>query len=94
MDEYTTSGEVDTFNTNSVVVKLNSSGKENYYFADNCAFYIGDTKSTAAALKKMADEGTTYVKLTKNANGKVSKIIMSEDTFAENKRRTQARFIR
>ena len=88
MDEYTTSGEVDTFNTNSVVVKLNGSGKENYYFADNCAFYIGDTKSTAAALKKMADEGTTYVKLTKNANGKVSKIIMSEDTFAENKKDT------
>ena len=27
MDEYTTSGEVDTFNTNSVVVKLNGSGK-------------------------------------------------------------------
>lgn len=88
MDEYTTSGEVDTFNTNSVVVKLNGSGKENYYFADNCVFYIGDTKSTAAALKKMADEGTTYVKLTKNANGKVSKIIMSEDTFAENKKDT------
>ena len=37
----------------------------------------------------MADEGTTYVKLTKNANGKVSKIIMSEDTFAENKKDTK-----
>ncbi len=54
----------------------------------NCEFYIGDTKSTAAALKKMADEGTVYVKVTVNANGKVSKIIMSEDTFEENKKDT------
>lgn len=47
-----------------------------------------DTKSTAAALKKLADSGTVYVKVTVNADEKVSKVIMSEDTFDEGKKDT------
>ena len=50
--------------------------------------FIGDTKSTAAALKKLADSGTVYVKVTVNADEKVSKVIMSEDTFDEGKKDT------
>ena len=67
---------------------IGSSSEGTYYFAANCEFYIGDTKSTAAALKKLADSGTVYVKVTVNADEKVSKVIMSEDTFDEGKKDT------
>ena len=83
-NEYTRVGEVKNFSTNSVNMKfVGSSSEGTYYFATNCEFYIGDTKSTAAALKKLADSGTVYVKVTVNADEKVSKVIMSEDTFDE-----------
>ena len=83
-NEYTRVGEVKDFSTNSVNMKfIGSSSEGTYYFATNCEFYIGDTKSTAAALKKLADSGTVYVKVTVNADEKVSKVIMSEDTFDE-----------
>ena len=88
-NEYTRVGEVKSFSTNSVNMKfIGSSSEGTYYFAANCEFYIGDTKSTAAALKKLADSGTVYVKVTVNADEKVSKVIMSEDTFDEGKKDT------
>lgn len=88
-NEYTRVGEVKSFSTNSVNMKfIGSSSEGTYYFAANCEYYIGDTKSTAAALKKLADSGTVYVKVTVNADEKVSKVIMSEDTFDEGKKDT------
>ena len=88
-NEYTRVGEVKSFSTNSVNMKfIGSSSEGTYYFAANCEFYLGDTKSTAAALKKLADSGTVYVKVTVNADEKVSKVIMSEDTFDEGKKDT------
>ena len=88
-NEYMRVGEVKSFSTNSVNMKfIGSSSEGTYYFAANCEFYIGDTKSTAAALKKLADSGTVYVKVTVNADEKVSKVIMSEDTFDEGKKDT------
>ena len=83
-NEYTRVGEVKSFTTNNVNMKLiGSSSEGTYYFAANCAFYIGETKSTAAELKKLADSGTAYVKITINEDEKVSKVVMSEDTFDE-----------
>mgnify|MGYP004700652003 CR=1 FL=1 len=88
-NEYTRVGEVKSFSANSVNMKfIGSSSEGTYYFAANCEYYIGDTKSTAAALKKLADSGTVYVKVTVNADEKVSKVIMSEDTFDEGKKDT------
>ncbi len=78
-----TSGEVDTFNTNSVVVKLNGSGKENYYFADNCVFYIGDTKEHGSGAEKDGRRGHNLCEADKECKWQGIKIIMSEDTFAE-----------
>ncbi len=82
--EYISVGEVKTFSANNVKMKLiGESSEVTYYFASDCAYYIGDTKSTVTALQKLADQGTVYIKATVNADGKLSKIIMSEDTFEE-----------
>lgn len=86
MNECTITSEVESFDTSRVVINRIGRDKEFYSFTDTCEFYIGENKSTAAALKKMADEGTTYVKLTKDTSGKVFKIIMSEDSFEESKK--------
>lgn len=87
--EFNRTGEVKSFSTSSVKMKLiGSSSEGTYYFAKDCTFYIGGNKSTAAELEKMADEGTVYVKITINADERVSKVIMSEDTFDEGKKDT------
>ena len=83
-DTYSRAGEVKSFTASNVKMKLiGNSSEVTYSFAKDCVFYIGDTKSTAAELVKLADSGTFYVKITINAEDKVSKVIMSENTFAE-----------
>lgn len=85
--EYTTTGEVKSFTTGSVYLKpTGGSSEKGYYFTSDCVFYIGDTKSSLTELKKLSDSGTTYAKVTVNQDEKVTKIILSEDTFAENQK--------
>ena len=84
MDEYTHTGEVTNFSSSSVSYKMSgSSANKDAKFASNCEFYIGDKKSDVDDLEKLADSGTTYIKITVNKDGKATKIIMSEDKFQD-----------
>lgn len=84
MDEYTHTGEVTNFSSSSVAYKMSgSSANKDAKFASNCEFYIGDKKSDVDDLEKLADSGTTYIKITVNKDGKATKIIMSEDKFQD-----------
>lgn len=84
MDEYTHTGEVTDFSSSSVSYKMSgSNANKNAKFASDCKFYIGDKKSDVKDLEKLADSGTTYIKITVNKDGKATKIIMSEDKFQD-----------
>lgn len=84
MDEYTHTGEVTNFSSSSVAYKMSgSNANKEAKFASNCEFYIGDKKSDVDDLEKLADSGTTYIKITVNKDGKATKIIMSEDKFQD-----------
>lgn len=84
MDEYTHTGEVTDFSSSSVSYKMSgSNANKNAKFASDCKFYIGDKKSDVKDLEKLADNGTTYIKITVNKDGKATKIIMSEDKFQD-----------
>lgn len=81
--EYTTMGEVKSFSSNSVTVKLtDGSAEKTFFFAGDCAYYIADQKVSLSELKKLADSGTTYARLTVNDQDKATKVELSEDTFA------------
>lgn len=83
-DEYTHTGEVTDFSSTSVSYKMSgSNANKDAKFASNCTFYIGDKKSDVDDLEDLADSGTTYIKITVNKDGKATKIIMSEDKFAD-----------
>lgn len=81
--EYTTMGEVKSFGDNSISIKLTDGGAEKtIYFASDCTFYIAGEKVSLSELKKLADSGTTYAKLTVNDQDKATKVELSEDTFS------------
>ncbi|MGN1231163.1 MAG: hypothetical protein ACI4TP_04615, partial [Anaerotignum sp.] len=82
-NEYTTMGEVKSFGSSSVTVKLTDGGAEKtIFFASDCAFYIGDEKASLSEAKELADGGTVYARLTVNDQDKATKLELSEDTFA------------
>lgn len=84
MDEYTHTGEVTDFSSSSVSYKMSgSNANKDAKFASGCEFYIGDKKSDVDDLEKLADSGTTYIKITVNKDGKATKIIMAEDKFQD-----------
>lgn len=84
MDEYTHTGEVTDFSSSSVSYKMSgSNANKDAKFASGCEFYIGDKKSDLDDLEKLADSGTTYIKITVNKDGKATKIIMAEDKFQD-----------
>lgn len=84
MDEYTHTGEVTDFSSSSVSYKMSgSNANKDVKFASGCEFYIGDKKSDVDDLEKLADSGTTYIKITVNKDGKATKIIMAEDKFQD-----------
>lgn len=84
MEEYTHTGEVTDFSSSSVSYKMSgSNANKDAKFASGCEFYIGDKKSDVDALEKLADSGTTYIKITVNKDGKATKIIMAEDKFQD-----------
>ena len=84
MDEYTHTGEVTDFSSSSVSYKMSgSNANKDAKFASDCEFYIGDKKSDVDDLEKLADSGTTYIKITVNKDGKATKIIMAEDKFQD-----------
>lgn len=84
MSEYTHTGEVTDFSSTSVAYKMSSSNaNKDVKFASGCEFYIGNKKSAASDLKKLADSGTVYIKITVNKDGKATKIIMTEDKFRD-----------
>ena len=60
-----------------------SNANKDAKFASGCEFYIGDKKSDVDDLEKLADSGTTYIKITVNKDGKATKIIMAEDKFQD-----------
>lgn len=83
-DEYTHTGEVSEFRDDAVSYKMSgSSANKVAKFASDCKFYIGDKKADASDLKKLANAGTTYIKITINKDEKATKIVMSEDTFQD-----------
>ncbi len=83
-DEYTMTGTVDDFNSSCVTFKpTGTSTKKDVKFASDCAFYIADKKVSVTDMEKLADSGTTYVKVTVNKKGDAVKVILSEDTFDE-----------
>ena len=83
-NEYTHTGEVSDFRDDAVSYKMSgSSANKVAKFASDCKFYIGDKKADASDLKKLADAGTTYIKITIDKDEKATKIIMSEDTFRD-----------
>ena len=84
MEEYTHTGEVTDFSSSSVSYKMSgSNANKDAKFASGCEFYIGDKKSDVDDLEKLADSGTTYIKITVNKDGKATKIIMAEDKFQD-----------
>lgn len=84
MDEYTHTGEVTDFSSSSVSYKMSgSNANKDAKFASGCEFYIGHKKSDVDDLEKLADSGTTYIKITVNKDGKATKIIMAEDKFQD-----------
>lgn len=84
MDKYTHTGEVTDFSSSSVSYKMSgSNANKDAKFASGCEFYIGDKKSDVDDLEKLADSGTTYIKITVNKDGKATKIIMAEDKFQD-----------
>ena len=84
MDEYTHTGEVTDFSSSSVSYKMSgSNANKDAKFASGCEFYIGDKKSDVDDMEKLADSGTTYIKITVNKDGKATKIIMAEDKFQD-----------
>lgn len=81
--EYTTMGEVKSFDSSSVTVKLTHGSAEKIIsFAGGCTFYIADQKVSQSEAEKLADSGTVYVRLTVNDQDKATKVELSEDTFA------------
>lgn len=79
---YTTAGKLDSITDK--LVSFNPDGgtaEQQVFFAKDCEFYIGDSRETLADLKKMADGGTVYVKVSVNAKNEATKVIMSEDSF-------------
>lgn len=83
-EEYTSTGEVTDFSNDDVSYKTTGSSTTKVVkFDSGCQFYIGDEKSSVSDLKKLADGGTTYIKITINKNEKATKVVMSEDTFQD-----------
>lgn len=81
--EYTTMGEVKSFGSSSVTVKLTDGSAEKIIsFAGGCTFYIADQKVSQSEAEKLADSGTIYARLTINDQDKATKVELSEDTFA------------
>ena len=83
-DEYTMTGTVDSFNSSRVTFKpTGTSTKKDVKFASGCAFYIADNKVSVTDMVKLAESGTTYVKVTVDKKGDAVKVILSEDSFDE-----------
>ena len=83
-DEYTHTGEVSSVKDDKIYYKMSgSSSQKTIAYADDCEFYIGDNKADLDELQELAESGTTYIKITLNADEKAIKIIMSEDSFKD-----------
>lgn len=85
-DEYTHTGEVSSVKDDKIYYTMtNSSSQKTVAYADDCEFYIGEDEVDLEDLQELADSGTTYIKITLDADGKAIKIIMSEDSFKDDK---------
>ena len=92
VNEYTVVGEVKTFGNSSITVKQADGGAERaILYADGVEYYIADEKATYSELRTLYQNGTTYAKVTVNDDDKATKIIMSEDTFANTNAVTESR---
>ncbi len=81
-DEYTRTGVVDNMSDTYVSYKpTDSSATSMIYFASGCSYYIEDESVSLSELKKLANSGTVYVKLTVNKQAKASKVVLSEESF-------------
>ena len=82
VDEYTVVGEVKSFGSGSITVKLVDGGSEkSILYADDVEFYIADEEVEYSEMKDLYQNGTTYAKVTLNTKDKATKVEMSEDTF-------------
>ena len=90
-DEYTETGRLNSLSDKSVSFKQAGSGiNKSYSFASGCTYYIGSKKSSLKELQKMADRGTTYVKVTVDNKNKAKKIALAEDSFDSETGKPQA----
>ncbi|MBM6829157.1 S-layer homology domain-containing protein [Anaerotignum lactatifermentans] len=87
-DTYTAYGEVTTIGDSYVSFQSEGGASRTFNFANNCQFYLGEEKSTIKELKEFAETGTIYVKITADLDEKVTKVVLSEDTFNENLKQT------
>lgn len=84
-DEYTHTGEVSSVKDDKIYYTMSgSSSQKTVAYANDCEFYIGEDEAKLKDLQALADSGSTYIKITLDADGKAIKIIMSEDRFTDN----------